>query len=534
VQEALSPGSRVGRYRVEQVVARGGMGVVYRALDVGLERAVALKVIAPEIAREPGFRERFIRESRLAAGIDHPNVIPVYEAGEEDGTLFIAMRFVEGRDLREIIALEGQLDAVRAVELVRQVAAALDAAHARGLVHRDVKPANVLISRDGHAYLTDFGVAKREEATGLTQTGQMVGTVDYAAPEQIAGEAVDARTDVYALGCLLYASLAGDVPFRRSSAAATMMAHLRDAPPALDGVPPELGSVVGRALAKRADDRYGSAGEFARAASAAAAGSSGAGPARPPVAPVDVPGAAPTEPLSRGAPPPTAPHPPPTAPLPAGGGTPPTAPAPSGGGAPPAAPPPGPAGPAAGAPTAIPATRRRRRWPVFAALLAALAVGAVVAVVLLSGDDGGDSAGGDPTTSSPTRPTTTAAPSAGEPVSRPEADDVVRRYIAAYEAEDVDALGELFAPDVVQRSSTGAENRGKDAVLADYGLQFQIADDPEYTFTPGTFAERPAPSRLTGRYSVETSIGGPSGEIEFGIAKIDGTPLITEITTSSG
>jgi predicted Ser/Thr protein kinase len=509
VQEALSPGSRVGRYRVEQVVARGGMGVVYRAFDVGLERAVALKVIAPEVAAEPGFRERFIRESRLAAGIDHPNVIPVYEAGEEDGRLYLAMRFVEGRDLREVIGLEGRLPADRAVAVVSQVAAALDAAHARGLVHRDVKPANVLISaRDGHVYLTDFGVAKREEATGLTQTGQIVGTIDYAAPEQINGEPVDARTDVYALGCLFYAALTGDVPFRRSTAAAVMMAHLRDAPPPLQGAPPALGPVVARAMAKRPDERFASAGDFARAASAAAVAPSGRASSG---------ATAPLPPAAAAPPPPTAPLPPAAAAPP-----PPTAPLPPAAAAPP---------PAGEARTVVPA--RHRRWPLAVAGLALLAVGAVVAVLLLSGDDGGGERAWS--SSSSTGGTSTSAPSSLEPVSRAEADSIVRRYIAAYEAEAPAALGALFAPDIVQRSEiAGTENRGKDAVLADYTLQFQIADNPEYTFTPTTFAERPAPSRLVGNYSVSTSLGGPSGEIEFGIAKVNGNPLIKEIVTRSG
>jgi serine/threonine protein kinase len=266
-----------GRYRIDGLVSRGGMGVVYRATDTGLERTVALKVIAPEVAADPGFRERFVHESRLAAALDHPNVIPVYEAGEHDGTLFLAMRFVDGMDLREAIALAGALEPGRAVRIVAQVAGALDAAHGRGLVHRDVKPANVLLSGpagEEHPYLTDFGIAKRLDATsGLTQSGQLVGTLDYAAPEQISGAPVDARTDVYALGCLLYAALTGGPPFPRDAAPAVMLAHLHAPSPAASssrpGVPPALDAVVHRALAKQPADRFPSAGDLGRAATAA-------------------------------------------------------------------------------------------------------------------------------------------------------------------------------------------------------------------------------------------------------------------------
>ena len=287
VDGTMAQGSRVGRYRVDAVIARGGMGIVYRATDPALERSVALKVIAPELARDEEFRARFVRESRLAAALDHPNVIPVYEAGAEDGALFIAMRFVEGRDLRELIDLEGRLDPERAIRIVSQVASALDAAHARGLVHRDVKPANVLLAGAPgaeHAYLTDFGIAKRRDTGGLTQTGQMLGTIDYAAPEQISGEPVDARTDVYALGCLLFEALAGGVPFPRPTAPATMIAHLREPPPVISERAAELGTsfdgVLRRALAKSPDERFSSAGDLGAAAMAAAPGTTPTEPDR--------------------------------------------------------------------------------------------------------------------------------------------------------------------------------------------------------------------------------------------------------------
>src|SRR5215211_100138 len=200
-------GTTVGGYRVEAEVGRGGMGVVYRAEQLGLGRTVALKLIAAELAQDRGFRERFERESRLAASIEHPNVIPVYEAGEADGVLYISMRYIDGSDLRALISSGGRLDPRRAAALLGQVGNALDAAHGLGLVHRDVKPANVLVAGEGaqeHAYLTDFGLTKRAASHGgLTKTGEWVGTVDYVSPEQIQGHGLDARTDVYSLGCVL-------------------------------------------------------------------------------------------------------------------------------------------------------------------------------------------------------------------------------------------------------------------------------------------------------------------------------------------
>ncbi|MGI8594078.1 MAG: protein kinase domain-containing protein [Solirubrobacteraceae bacterium] len=295
------------------------MGVVYRATQISLERTVALKLVAPELAVDEGFRERFKRESKLAASIDHPHVIAIFEAGESDGQLYVTMRFVDGIDLDELIAREGALAPERAAAIVAQVASALDAAHARGLVHRDIKPANVLLAQAGvgdHAFLTDFGLTKRVEGTErLTQTGQWIGTLDYAAPEQIGGQGVDARTDVYALGCLLFKAVTGRVPFAREEDVAKLWAHVNDAPPAPSatrvGVPPALDDVVRRALAKQAEQRYPSAGDLGRAAVAAvegasaapersvaagsaAPGASGAGPPAAPSAPAPSPGGAPT------------------------------------------------------------------------------------------------------------------------------------------------------------------------------------------------------------------------------------------------
>ena len=274
----LSTGQVVGGHRIEGVAGRGGMGVVYRATDLALNRVVALKLIAPELAEDPEFRQRFKRESEIAASLDHPNVIPIYHAGEEEGLLYVTMRFVDGTDLRELIAQQGRLEPARAARIVTQVATALDAAHARGLVHRDIKPANVLIGGNGeHAYLTDFGLTKQASSqTGLTKTGMMVGTLDYIAPEQLQGQPVDARADIYALGCVLYQAVTGQVPFPRDTEPAKMWAHMGEPPPRATAVAPRLPAqfdeVITRSMAKQPDDRYLSAGDLGRAAQAAAQG----------------------------------------------------------------------------------------------------------------------------------------------------------------------------------------------------------------------------------------------------------------------
>jgi DNA-binding beta-propeller fold protein YncE/predicted Ser/Thr protein kinase len=272
---ALHEGDEFAGHRILGIAGRGGMGVVYRALQLDLDRPVALKLIAPQLAEDPDFRERFVRESRAAASIDHPNVIPIYYTGESDGALYIAMRYVEGSDLRTLVRAEGRLDPQRAAYIVSQVARALDAAHARGIVHRDVKPANVLLGANDHAYLTDFGLTKRVTShTGSTHDGGWVGTLGYVAPEQIRGERLDARADVYALGCVLYHSLAGAPPYQRESDEATLWAHLNDDPPSLHDrapdVPAAFDAVLARALAKDPDDRFPSAGDLGRAALAAA------------------------------------------------------------------------------------------------------------------------------------------------------------------------------------------------------------------------------------------------------------------------
>jgi len=281
-------GSTLGGYRIDVRIGEGGMGVVYRAEQLALSRPVALKLIASQYANDAGFRERFERESRMAASIDHPNVVPVYEAGDADGLLFIAMRYVDGTDLRALIDRDGRLAPERAAEMIRQVGAALDAAHAKGLVHRDVKPGNVLVTgRAGeeHAYLTDFGLTKRAASrSGVTKTGEWVGTLDYVAPEQIEGRPIDARTDVYALGCVLHQLLTGEVPYVRDSDIAKMYAHLNAPPPpvtpGVPGLSPAFDAVVERAMAKDPGERFQSAGDMGRAAMAAATGASAAAPER--------------------------------------------------------------------------------------------------------------------------------------------------------------------------------------------------------------------------------------------------------------
>jgi serine/threonine protein kinase len=277
----FSVGEVFAGHRIEGVAGQGGMGVVYRATDLRLKRTVALKLIAPRFAEDPEFRRRFEQESELAASIRHPNVITIYSAGEAEGSLYITMELVEGTDLKEVISYYGGLDPAFAARVVAQVAGALDAAHAHGLIHRDVKPANILLSQeDGeyHAYLTDFGLTKRmvggEGQTGLTQAGSFVGTLDYIAPEQLKGDPVDARTDVYSLACVFFQSLTGQVPYPRDTEPAKMWAHVGEPPPhvnqAVPQLPPELDRVVQSGMAKDKESRFQSAGQLGEAALAAA------------------------------------------------------------------------------------------------------------------------------------------------------------------------------------------------------------------------------------------------------------------------
>jgi YVTN family beta-propeller protein len=253
-------GEQLGGYRVEALIGRGGMGEVYRAHDERLDRNVALKILAPRLAHDQAFRERLLRESRLAASLDHPNVVPVYDAGEIDGLFFLAMRYVEGTDLRALLRQTGALEPPRALELVGQVGAALDAAHERGLVHRDVKPSNVLIDERGHCYLADFGLTQSLSDRDQPADGHMMGTLDYVAPEQIRGDVLDGRADVYSLACMLFETLTGDLPFRRPSDLATVYAHLEEEVPSASSrqpaLPAAIDDVLARAMAKDREERY--------------------------------------------------------------------------------------------------------------------------------------------------------------------------------------------------------------------------------------------------------------------------------------
>ena len=273
----FAAGATFADHIIRGVAGRGGMGVVYRALHVPLKREVALKVIAPEASADEAFRTRFRHELEAAAAIQHPNVVPIHHAGEEDGLLFVTMRYVDGPDLARLVAAQTRLEPVRAARLIAQVGAALDAAHASAVVHRDVKPANVLVEgadEGEHALLTDFGLTKLLYSdTKVTQTGAVIGTFDYTAPEQLDEREVDARTDVYALGCVLFQTLTGRVPYPRDGLAAKLFAHFEAPPPSVTALVPDapagLDAVIAQALAKDPAERYQTAGDLARAALAA-------------------------------------------------------------------------------------------------------------------------------------------------------------------------------------------------------------------------------------------------------------------------
>jgi serine/threonine protein kinase len=272
-EAVLKPGTELAGYRIVRFIDRGGMGAVYEATQLSLDRRVALKFISERLGSDERFRERFRREARSGAAIDHPNILPVYEAGElPDGSLFLALRFVDGPDLRSMLRERGPLDVREAMEILTQIGNALDAAHERGLVHRDVKPANVLLEaheRGWHAYLADFGLAKPNEDSGEhTQPGEMLGTVDYMAPEQINGGLLDRRADVYSFGCMVYRCLTAEPPYKRETRTATLLAHVNAPVPVpsrmIAGLPAPLDVVVARAMEKDPQDRARSAGALMR------------------------------------------------------------------------------------------------------------------------------------------------------------------------------------------------------------------------------------------------------------------------------
>jgi protein kinase-like protein len=290
-------GTEFAGYRIEAQLGRGGMSVVYRAENSRLGNRVALKLIAPELAQDEKFRERFVRESRVAAGLNHPNVIPIYDAGDEEDLLYIAMRYVPYLDLKGLIQHDAPFSLDQSISIVAQVASALDAAHAQGLIHRDVKPANILVEpraeRDlnHHVYLSDFGLTKHSASeSGLTGTGLFVGTVDYVSPEQVRGEPIDGRTDIYSLGCVLFECLTGVPPYRKDEDYAVLFAHAQEAPPSATALRPELPTaiddVLAKALAKAPDERYQSGAELVSALRDAAVSAT---PVAQPVPPATVP-----------------------------------------------------------------------------------------------------------------------------------------------------------------------------------------------------------------------------------------------------
>jgi serine/threonine-protein kinase len=499
----LAPGDEFAGCRIEAVAGRGGMGVVYRATELSLGRPVALKLLAPERAGDQEFRDRFQRESRMAAAIDHPNVIPVYAAGECDGSLYLVMRYVGGTDLHALLRERGPLDPTRAAELVAQLASALDAAHAAGLVHRDVKPANVLLAGD-HAYLSDFGLTRLASSdTSLTSSGQWIGTVEYCSPEQLRGERTDARADVYSLGCVLFAALCGEPPFAQGTVTATMLAHLHDPPPMPSerGAPREFDRVLARALAKRPEDRYPSTGDLGRAAMAAARGEMVTESERS----VAIGSAAPEHGGDGDA---TAVLRPEETAVTAWdrheGMT--AVAAPTGHDGPPRIEPQGNGGVPAGDRRVV----RPRRWPARMIVAAGAFVALVTAGLVLGlvfGEPGSAARTG--------------------PLSEDEVRQVAYAFADAYAAEDPAALRATLARNV-ERTAPGGTTRGRDSVVDQYERQFDgnvggyELDDLEVQAGRG--------GRAAGSYHVDRDEGDPyDGSIVFGVVRERGEPRIALI-----
>jgi len=484
----LSPGAEIAGCRIEGVAGRGGMGVVYRATQLDLGRPVAIKVIAADRARDPGLRTRFSLEARLAAAIDHPNLVPVHAAGEEDGRLYLVMRYVGGTDLHKRLKQHGPLAPARAADVVAQLAAGLDAAHAAGLVHRDVKPANVLLTGE-HVYLGDFGLSRLQaQDERFTESGAWIGTVDYMSPEHLRGEPCDARSDVYALGCVLFAALTGEPPFRRDTVPQTMSAHLHQpAPRATDraNVPPEFDRVIARALAKRPEDRYPSAGDLGRAVLGAAAGepvteqertvATGA------AAPAELTTAMPTEMLARTARGPEAEPETPWQP-----------------------------------PQHAPALSRRRAWAPRRGALGLLAVAALstsVAAVMLVREGGTAGASVQLTTG--------------------EVRDAADAFAAAIASEDQAALSRVLARDV-KRVFPEDSQRGRADVLSAYRTQFGDNEITGYELDDLDVTGGRA-GRAAGRYELRR--GGrdaTGGTIVLGVKRERGRPKVALIAAEPG
>jgi predicted Ser/Thr protein kinase len=465
----LEPGTEFAGCRVERVVARGGMGVIYRCTDLRLHRPVAIKLIAAEGASDADQRRRFEREVRLTAAVDHPNVIPVYGAGEERGHLYLVMRYVDGTDLQALLKRGGALPPGRAAHIVEQVAAALDAAHAAGLVHRDIKPANVLLAAGDHAYLSDFGITcAAGPGTAITESGEWLGTLDFTSPEHLRGEPTTARSDVYALGCLLHCCLTGRPPFHRSTPAATVLAQLDDPPPRASdtpGVPAAFDAVIARALAKEPAGRYARAGELGAAVRAAAGADVLPGPEPQP------------EPA------PTAAPEPPEMPTEAIGERERTV--------------------RLGRVRSIP----RRLALAAAAALAAMGAAAGAAILLAA------SAGGVPS----------------GPLSSGDVAGAVRGFAHAYGHHDLKGLSDLLAPDVERVSPAGVE-RGRPAVLAEYRRQLARGGVGGYVLR-GLSVQPGWAGRASATYAVPRTGGSFGGTVVFGVKRVHGSPRIGLIAT---
>jgi hypothetical protein len=525
VTRELQIGGSLGGYRVDAVAGRGGMGVVYRAWDPDLERTVALKVISPELAENAEFRSRFKRESQTAASIRHPNVITIYRAGDDDGLLYIAMEFIDGSDLRDTLKRHGRMDPRWAAWIVGETASALDAAHGRGLVHRDIKPANILIAQEGdrhHVYLTDFGLTKRlDSVKGETKTGMFLGTTDYVAPEQVMGAPLDARADVYALGCVLYHLVTGEVPYPRQQDMAKVLAHMSEPPPSASahqpGVPPALDEVIKRAMAKDPNARFPSAGDLARAAQAAAAGhampqqgeqSVAAGDAAPVSGPTVQPGpreaaavlqgtvfdspGGPSQPLAQPGRPaafgatrletatPPPPPPPPVQPPP---------PDPSqrqGGALPP--PPPQRPGPPYSLPPKYPGGGGKSRTPLIvggiAAALVALAV--VLALVLSGGGSKHDNSSDSSSDTSVTTDTTDTTTDTTASITASDAETAVSDFLDASDGDQCNYVTEAEAKAIAKGSNTSTCEEAFSGVPAATYTIDNTVDNGDGTYTVST------------------------------------------------
>jgi serine/threonine-protein kinase len=428
-------GDEFAGYHIEEMIGHGGMSIVYRARHLVLERSVALKLLAPELSDDPAFQERFIRESRLAAGLDHQNVIPIYEAGQENGVFYIAMRYVPGLNLKQLVQRDGPLDRTKTASVIGQVASALNAAHEKGLVHRDVKPANVLIVEGGaaddsdHVYLSDFGIAK-QQASNVTRTGMFIGTAEYASPEQIEGKDLDGRSDLYSLGCVLYQCLTGNPAYEKESEVALIYAHLLEAPPSARALrpelPPAIDGVIAKAMAKSPADRYATARELATAVRGALtqpAGTPAPVPETIAVPAVPEPGA--TVAAAAAVPPPA----------------PPSSPEPAAAAVPPSAPPPERPAPARGGPSGP----NRTRIGIGAGVVVLAIVAAVVAVLALTGGGSKHAA---------TTTTQTAATTASTPATTPKTTTTQTTSTAA--AAPVALLAALMPSGIAAQCKTAA------------------------------------------------------------------------------